>query len=37
VNPSRAPPPLPMVTAGVTVNVTDVEGETPVDFEHDMV
>jgi hypothetical protein len=37
VNPSRAPPPLPMVGAAVTVNVTDTEGETPEEFEQAMV
>jgi hypothetical protein len=37
VNPPSAPPPLPMDTAGVTVNVTVVEGETPVEFEQVMV
>jgi hypothetical protein len=34
---SRAPPPLPMVVAAVTVKVTEVAGETPVEFEQTMV
>jgi hypothetical protein len=37
VNPSSAPPPLPIDCAAVTVNVTVVAGELPAEFEQTMV